>query len=249
MNADLTKQAKKMLRTPKCSRCRNHGFLVPVKGHAGKCRWKQCTCEKCYLITERQKIVAAQKMLKKQASGEEQEVALCAQGPQLAPGGAAATPGPSFCPLLPLAPLGDAQPGPSGQAAACLPERPPRGQSPSPSAFQPVLGGHNRGHVGLSEQAARARPSSLEPQLTAEAAGRGYPGCLELRRLPRPVPSPPFTDFGKIPGALSLCPAVGSSPPPHFPHSGVPGQPRVWALGVGVGRCFLEGILLRDTFF
>uniref|UniRef100_A0A452FA04 DMRT like family B with proline rich C-terminal 1 n=1 Tax=Capra hircus TaxID=9925 RepID=A0A452FA04_CAPHI len=37
---------------------------------------------------------------------------------------------------------------------------------------------------------------SLEPQLTAEAAGRGYPGCLELRRLPRPVPSPPFTDFG-----------------------------------------------------
>ncbi|KAG5214779.1 hypothetical protein R6Z07F_000340 [Ovis aries] len=221
MNADLTKQAKKMLRTPKCSRCRNHGFLVPVKGHAGKCRWKQCTCEKCYLITERQKIVAAQKMLKKQASGEEQEVALCAQGPQLAPGGAAATPGPSFCPLLPLAPLGDSQPGPSGQAAACLPERPPRGQSPSPSAFQPVLGGHNRGHVGLSEQAARARPSSLEPQLTAEAAGRGYPGCLELRRLPRPVPSPPFTDFG-LPLSINSDSVVGSEclerePPKLYP--------------------------------
>ena len=101
MNADLTNQAKKMLRTPKCSRCRNHGFLVPVKGHAGKCRWKQCTCEKCYLITERQKIVAAQKMLKKQASGEEQEVPLCAQGPQLAPGGAAAPPGPSSRRALP----------------------------------------------------------------------------------------------------------------------------------------------------
>nr|XP_045370220.1 doublesex- and mab-3-related transcription factor B1 [Camelus bactrianus] len=114
--ADLAKLADNMLRTPKCSRCRNHGFLVPVKGHAGKCRWKQCTCEKCYLITERQKIMAAQKMLKKQASEEEHEVALCAQGPQLASG---------------------------ARAAAAVP------------------------------------------------AGR-----LELRRTQRPVPSPPFADFG-----------------------------------------------------
>uniref|UniRef100_A0A8C9K6S6 DM domain-containing protein n=1 Tax=Panthera tigris altaica TaxID=74533 RepID=A0A8C9K6S6_PANTA len=82
--------ADKMLRTPKCSRCRNHGFLVPVKGHAGKCRWKQCTCEKCYLITERQKIMAAQKVLKKQASEEEQDGALVAQGPELLTGAAAA---------------------------------------------------------------------------------------------------------------------------------------------------------------
>lgn len=207
MKADRTKQADKMLRTPKCSRCRNHGFLVPVKGHAGKCRWKQCTCEKCYLITERQKIMAAQKVLKKQAPGEEQEVALGAQGPQLASGSAAANPGPRFYPLPPLAVLGDAQLGPTGQAAACFPERPPRGWSPGTSAFQPILGGR----MGLSEHAARARPSSLEPQLAAEATGRGYPGCLELRRPPRPVPSPLLADFGKIPGAPSFCPATGSS--------------------------------------
>ncbi|XP_030726241.2 doublesex- and mab-3-related transcription factor B1 [Globicephala melas] len=39
-------------------------------------------------------------------------------------------------------------------------------------------------------------PSSLRPQLGAEAAGRGCPGRLELSRSLRPVPSPPFANFG-----------------------------------------------------
>ncbi|XP_058407966.1 doublesex- and mab-3-related transcription factor B1 [Diceros bicornis minor] len=201
MKADLAKLADKMLRTPKCSRCRNHGFLVPVKGHAGKCRWKQCTCEKCYLITERQKIMAAQKVLKKQASEEEQE------RPELASGAAAAAPGASLRPLPLLAASRDAGPGPKGRATASVPGRPPRGPSPGPSAFQPVLGG--RGHVGPSERAAAAMPGPGGPQLGAEAAGRGYPGRPELRRPLRPVPSPPFADFGRSLSINSDC-VVGS---------------------------------------
>ncbi|XP_019521931.1 PREDICTED: doublesex- and mab-3-related transcription factor B1 [Hipposideros armiger] len=196
--ADLAKLADKMLRTPKCSRCRNHGFLVPVKGHAGKCRWKQCTCEKCYLITQRHKIMAAQKGLKRQASEEEHELASGATAVALAP---------SLHPLPQLAASEDADPGPEGPAAACLLERPPQGPSPGLSAFQPVLGG--RGHMGPSERAAVAVPSLVGLQLGVEAAGRGGPGFLELRRPIRPMPSPPFADFG-LPLSINSDHAVGS---------------------------------------
>ncbi|XP_003411121.2 doublesex- and mab-3-related transcription factor B1 [Loxodonta africana] len=193
MKTDPTKLVEKMIRTPKCSRCRNHGYLVPVKGHSGNCRWKQCACEKCYLISERQKIMAAQKVLKRQASEEEQEATLGAQGPKPATGAAAAIPGSSLRRLSPAA-SGDSEPRPHGRAISGFPERPPRGPSPGPSAFHPVVSG--RSHMGPSEGAAAAMSSSMGPQLEAEAAARGCPGRLELRRPLRPVSSPPFADLG-----------------------------------------------------
>ncbi|KAM4022791.1 doublesex- and mab-3-related transcription factor B1 [Anomaloglossus baeobatrachus] len=58
-------------RTPKCTRCRNHGVLVPVRGHSGNCGWKLCNCPKCALITERHKILAAHKVLRKPGSEEQ----------------------------------------------------------------------------------------------------------------------------------------------------------------------------------
>ncbi|CAH2310879.1 doublesex- and mab-3-related transcription factor B1 [Pelobates cultripes] len=56
-------------RIPKCSRCRNHGVVVPVRGHSGQCAWKSCSCPKCSLITERHKIMAAHKQLRRAGPG------------------------------------------------------------------------------------------------------------------------------------------------------------------------------------
>ncbi|XP_076420778.1 doublesex- and mab-3-related transcription factor B1 isoform X2 [Peromyscus maniculatus bairdii] len=203
LEAELAKLDDKMLRTPKCSRCRNHGYLVPVKGHAGKCRWKQCICDKCYLITERQKIMAAQKVLKTQGA-EEQAATAGTQGPQLPPGApvaapaaatAAASSSSSLCPLPRVAPGGA---GP-GTVATCFLERPPQACSPGPSAFQLVPGG-------------RPGPSTFQPALGSPGGPHDRPSawlspaspqpprpesCGPEQRLPvRPAPRLPFTDYG-----------------------------------------------------
>ena len=57
---------EKPRKTLRCSRCKNHNVTAALRGHKKQCPFRYCTCSKCALVGEKQRIVAAQSALERQ---------------------------------------------------------------------------------------------------------------------------------------------------------------------------------------
>lgn len=68
--------------TPNCARCRNHGLKIKLKTHKRYCKYRACTCPKCNLTFQRQRIMAHQTAMRRAMIQDEMRDPVKEQSPQ-----------------------------------------------------------------------------------------------------------------------------------------------------------------------